>query len=103
MLRLTRLPGVEHSDRCPISTIFITAHGDEKMRLQAMRAGAAKFLAKAFDDGALRDVDGIAMDLLFGHDLAQLQIFRAPTLFDQARGNPRSVRACPNDRRACVE
>lgn len=52
---------------------------------------------------ALRDVDGIAMDLLFGHDLAQLQIFRAPTLFDQARGNPRLVRACPNDRQACVE
>src|ERR1043165_990264 len=25
------------SDHCPIPTIFITAHGDEKMRMQAMR------------------------------------------------------------------
>ena len=35
--------------------IFITAHGDEKMRMQAMRAGAVAFLAKPFDDGVLLD------------------------------------------------
>ena len=53
-----RMPGMSgldlqaklNADHCPIPTIFITAHGDEKMRLQAMRAGAAKFLAKPFDD-----------------------------------------------------
>jgi FixJ family two-component response regulator len=33
--------------------IFISAHGDEKMRLQAMRGGAVKFLAKPFDDAIL--------------------------------------------------
>jgi FixJ family two-component response regulator len=33
--------------------IFITAHGDEKMRLQAMRGGAVKFLAKPFDGATL--------------------------------------------------
>src|SRR5438128_1677294 len=38
-----------NSDHCPIPTIFITAHGDEKMRLQAMRGGAVKFLTKPFD------------------------------------------------------
>ena len=36
-----------------IPTIFITAHGDVKMRMQAMRAGAVEFLAKPFDDAAL--------------------------------------------------
>jgi FixJ family two-component response regulator len=53
-----RMPGMSgldlqaklNADHCPIPTIFITAHGDEKMRLQAMRSGAVKFLAKPFDD-----------------------------------------------------
>jgi len=35
--------------------IFITAHGDEKMRLQARRAGAVEFLSKPFDNDALID------------------------------------------------
>jgi FixJ family two-component response regulator len=56
-----RMPGMSgldlqaklNAERCPIPTIFITAHGDEKMRLQAMRGGAVKFLAKPFDDAAL--------------------------------------------------
>lgn len=42
-----------NAEHCPIPTIFITAHGDEKMRLQAMRGGAVKFLAKPFDSEAL--------------------------------------------------
>jgi FixJ family two-component response regulator len=36
-----------------IPIIFITAHGDEKMRMQALRAGAVEFVAKPFDDDAL--------------------------------------------------
>ena len=36
-----------------IPIIFITAHGDEHMRLQAMRGGAVKFLAKPFDAAIL--------------------------------------------------
>jgi FixJ family two-component response regulator len=56
-----RMPGISglelqsklNADRCPIPTIFITAHGDEKMRMQAMRAGAVKFLTKPFDGEAL--------------------------------------------------
>jgi FixJ family two-component response regulator len=42
-----------NAERCPIPTIFITAHGDEAMRLQAMRAGAVEFLPKPFDDELL--------------------------------------------------
>ena len=56
-----RMPGMSgldlqaklSADHCPIPTIFISAHGDEKMRLQAMRGGAVKFLAKPFDDAVL--------------------------------------------------
>lgn len=58
-----RMPGISglelqaklNADRCRIPIIFITAHGDEKMRMQAMRAGAVEFLAKPFDDEALLD------------------------------------------------
>jgi two-component system response regulator FixJ len=38
-----------------IPTIFITAHGDAHMRMQALRAGAVEFLAKPFDDELLLD------------------------------------------------
>ncbi len=41
----------EQQIRTPI--IFITAHGDERMRTQALRAGAADFLSKPFDDEVL--------------------------------------------------
>jgi len=42
-----------NTEHCKIPIIFITAHGDEKMRMQALRAGAAEFMAKPFDDEAL--------------------------------------------------
>ena len=56
-----RMPGMSgldlqarlNAERCQIPTIFITAHGDEEMRLQAMRAGAVEFLPKPFDDELL--------------------------------------------------
>lgn len=56
-----RMPGMSgldlqarlNAERCLIPTIFITAHGDEAMRLQAMRAGAVEFLPKPFDDELL--------------------------------------------------
>jgi FixJ family two-component response regulator len=44
-----------NTERCRIPIIFITAHGDEKMRLQARRQGAVEFLAKPFDDDVLID------------------------------------------------
>ena len=57
-IRMPGMSGLElqaklKSDHCPIPTIFITAHGDEKMRMQALRAGAVEFMAKPFDDEAL--------------------------------------------------
>jgi FixJ family two-component response regulator len=58
-----RMPGISglelqarlNAERCRIPIIFITAHGDAKMRMQALRAGAVEFLAKPFDDEALLD------------------------------------------------
>lgn len=57
-IRMPGMSGLElqaklNSDQCPIPTIFMTAHGDEKMRLQAMRGGAVKFLTKPFDSEIL--------------------------------------------------
>src|ERR1700730_1867404 len=51
-----------NTEECPIPTIFITAHGDEKMRLQAMRGGAVKFLAKPFDSVILLEAVRVALD-----------------------------------------
>ena len=65
-----RMPGMSgldlqarlNSEQCPIPTIFITAHGDEKMRMQAMRGGAVKFLAKPFDGAILLEAARVALD-----------------------------------------
>ena len=46
--------------RIPI--IFITAHGDAKMKLKAMTAGAVAFLSKPFDDQVLLDKVQAALD-----------------------------------------
>jgi FixJ family two-component response regulator len=59
-IRMPGMSGLElqarlNAERCRIPTIFITAHGDAKMRMQALRAGAVEFLAKPFDDEALLD------------------------------------------------
>src|SRR3984893_17992223 len=57
-IRMPGMSGLEllaklNAEHCRIPTIFITAHGDSKMRMQALRAGAVEFLAKPFDDQVL--------------------------------------------------
>jgi FixJ family two-component response regulator len=57
-IRMPGMSGLElqsqlNAEHCRIPTIFITAHGDAKMRLQALRAGAVEFLLKPFDDEVL--------------------------------------------------
>ena len=66
-IRMPGMSGLElqsklNTDHCPIPTIFITAHGDEKMRLQAMRGGAVKFLVKPFDGETLLEAVRVALD-----------------------------------------
>src|SRR5258708_18964486 len=56
-----RMPGMSgldlqaklNADHCRVPIIFMTAHGDEQMRMHALRAGAVEFLAKPFDDEIL--------------------------------------------------
>lgn len=65
-IRMPGMSGLElqaklNADHCPIPTIFITAHGDEKMRLQAMRGGAVKFLTKPFDGEVLLEAVRVAL------------------------------------------
>lgn len=57
-IRMPGMSGLElqtrlNAERCKIPIIFITAHGDARMRMQALRAGAVAFLAKPFDDEVL--------------------------------------------------
>src|SRR5713226_1042013 len=57
-IRMPGMSGLElqaklNAERCRIPIIFITAHGDAKMRMQALRVGAVEFLAKPFNDEAL--------------------------------------------------
>ena len=66
-IRMPGMSGLElqarlNAEHCRIPTIFITAHGDEKMRMQALRAGAVEFLAKPFDDEALLESVRAALD-----------------------------------------
>jgi len=66
-IRMPGMSGLElqaklNADQCRIPTIFITAHGDEKMRMQALRAGAVEFMAKPFDDEALLESVRVALE-----------------------------------------
>jgi FixJ family two-component response regulator len=57
-IRMPGMSGLElqaklNDEDCRIPTIFITAHGDTKMRMRALRAGAVEFLDKPFDNEVL--------------------------------------------------
>ena len=42
-----------NAEHIRIPIIFMTAHSDERIRMQALRSGAVEFLAKPFDDDVL--------------------------------------------------
>ena len=53
-IRMPKMSGLDlqaklKEEECNVPIIFITAHGDARMRIQAMRRGAVEFLAKPFD------------------------------------------------------
>jgi FixJ family two-component response regulator len=66
-----RMPGMSgldlqaklKSERLRIPTIFITAHGDTNMRMQALRAGAVEFLTKPFSDDVLLEHVKAALEM----------------------------------------
>jgi FixJ family two-component response regulator len=66
-IRMPGMTGLElqaklNAERCRIPIIFITAHGDERMRMQALRAGAVDFLAKPFDEETLLESVRVALE-----------------------------------------
>ena len=53
-IRMPKMSGLDlqarlKEEECSVPIIFITAHGDARMRVRAMREGAVEFLAKPFD------------------------------------------------------
>jgi len=67
-IRMPGMSGLElqakiKADGCKIPIIFITAHGDAKVRVQAMREGAVDFLMKPFDDQMLLTKVRAAIDM----------------------------------------
>ena len=81
-----RLPGVSGLDLQreladvdpPIQIVFITAHGDIPMTVQALKAGAVDFLTKPFRDQPLLDAvqHAIDRDRTARHQRAQLAELR---------------------------
>jgi FixJ family two-component response regulator len=66
-IRMPGMSGIElqaklKADRCRIPIIFITAHGDAKMRIQAMRDGVVEFLTKPFDNAVLLETVHAAVE-----------------------------------------
>ena len=66
-VRMPGMSGLElqaklKAERWSIPIIFITAHGDAKMRIQAMRDGAVEFLTKPFDNAVLLDIVHAALE-----------------------------------------
>ena len=65
---MPRMSGLElqarlKDEECDIPIIFISAHGNAKMRIQAMREGAVEFLAKPFDRQLLLKTIRAALDM----------------------------------------
>jgi len=57
-IRMPGMSGLElqarlNAEHIRIPIIFMTAHSDERIRMQALRSGAVAFLAKPFDDDVL--------------------------------------------------
>jgi FixJ family two-component response regulator len=56
------LQGKLNAENCRIPIVFITAHGDAQMRMQALRAGAVEFLSKPFNDETLLETVRAALE-----------------------------------------
>jgi FixJ family two-component response regulator len=65
---MSKMSGLElqarlKNEECDIPIIFITAYGDARMRIQAMREGAVEFLAKPFDHELLLKTVRAALEM----------------------------------------
>jgi FixJ family two-component response regulator len=65
---MPKMSGLELQTRlkdedCDIPIIFVTAYGDARMRIQAMREGAVEFFEKPFDHHLLLKAVRAALDM----------------------------------------
>ena len=66
-IRMPGMSGLElqarlNAEQIRIPIIFMTAHSDERIRMQALSAGAVEFLAKPFDDDVLLETVRAALE-----------------------------------------
>ena len=66
-IRMPGMSGLElqaklKAEQCCMPVIFITAHGDAKIRIRAIREGAVGFLNKPFDDAVLLEIVHCALE-----------------------------------------
>lgn len=66
-IRMPGMNGIElvrklRNEGAPCPVILITGHGDVALAVEAMKAGAADFIEKPFDDAALLDAIRIALE-----------------------------------------
>jgi FixJ family two-component response regulator len=66
-IRMPGMSGLElqaklKAERCRVPIIFITAHGDDEMRIHATREGAVEFLTKPFNDAVLLEMIHAALE-----------------------------------------
>src|SRR5215467_14169751 len=67
-IRMPKMSGLQlqaklREEECDFPIIFITAHGDARMRIRAMREGAVEFLTKPFDHQLLLKRVRAALDM----------------------------------------
>jgi FixJ family two-component response regulator len=68
-IRMAKMSGLElqarlkEEEECDIPIIFISTHGNARMRIQAMREGAVEFLRKPLDHQLLLETVRAALDM----------------------------------------
>jgi FixJ family two-component response regulator len=71
-VRMPKMNGLElqrelMARNCEIPVVFITAHGDEAARAQAIRHGSVDYLLKPFKEESLLNAIHVALDRAFKH------------------------------------
>jgi len=67
-IRMPKMSGLDlqarlKDEKCNVPIIFISAHGDARMRIQAMREGAVEFLSKPFNHQLLLKRVRVALEM----------------------------------------
>ena len=67
-IRIAKMSGLElqarlKEEECDIPIIFVSTHGNARMRIQAMREGAVEFLRKPLDHQLLLETVRAALDM----------------------------------------